>query len=1113
LDKSAIIFNKLELFIKKYYTNELLRGALFFIGIGLLYFLFIVFIEYFLWLQPIYRTFLFFIFVSVELFLLVRFILFPLFKLTKFKNGIDFTSASLIIGKHFPEVGDKLLNFVQLSNDSNQSELLLASIDQKADNLQPIPFSNAIDFKSNIKYLPFALLPVLIYFLLFVSGNSFVVTEGFNRVVHFKKTYAPPAPFVFQILNNQLSTEQQQDFVLLLKTKGKVIPENVAISIDDETYFMESSGLGLFKFTFSKPTADISFHFEANDVLSKTFLLDVVSVPTISNFEMYLNFPSYLKKKNQTISGTGNALVPEGTTITWKIATLATSKVDFVLSNASFPFTSFPNSFSYSKNIIQDTDYQIVTSNSSVSNHEKLTYHLSVIKDAYPSITVSTTPDSIKASSSYLLGQVSDDFGLSKLQVVYFPSNKPNQVQRGTLAVKNDLFDQFVFSFPGNFPVQPGTTYDYYFEIFDNDALHNFKSARSSVFSYHQNTESENESMLLKDQNSAISGLEKSLKTQQKQLSEIDKLQQLGKEKETLEYKEQQKVDDFLERQLKQDKIMQDFSEKMKDNLDKFHQDKSDPDKELLQKRLDNLDKDFEKNKKLLDELQKLNDKLNKDELFEKMDQLKQQTQNQSKSLEQLVELTKQFYVEKKAQQLADKLNSLSDKQNKLAISDKDNTAPKQLEINKEFDEIKKELNDLDKDNKELKSPLDLPNPTEKEKSIDDDLQKATDDLKKEAIESAKPKQKNAAKKMKQMSSDMQDSMESGEQEQLEEDVAMLRQILDNLVAFSFSQENVMKQFKGLKRGSPAFNKFLKNQQDLKQQFKHVDDSLFAMSLRNPKIAENITKEVCNVQYNIERSIDNLADANVSKGVYHQQYAVSSSNKLADFLADVLTNMQASLSMSGKGKGKGKPSPGKGSGGQLPDIIMKQDGLSEQLQKGIKKGDKPGSKPGQGSDGKGSDSGSKGKSGDGKQNGNSSSEDGEGDAQSIMEIYKQQQQLRDALQNELNKNGLGGSGQSAIEQMKQIEKQLLNKGFTNEVLQKMLNLKYELLKLDKAVQQQGEEKKRQAEVSKAQFSNKASALPASLQDYLKSIEILNRQTLPLRSNFNQKVQEYFKEND
>jgi hypothetical protein len=40
----------------------------------------------------------------------------------------------------------------------------------------------------------------------------------------------------------------------------------------------------------------------------------------------------------------------------------------------------------------------------------------------------------------------------------------------------------------------------------------------------------------------------------------------------------------------------------------------------------------------------------------------------------------------------------------------------------------------------------------------------------------------------------------------MEEDVKMLRQVLDNLLA-SLSQEYAMVQFKDLKRGSPAFNK------------------------------------------------------------------------------------------------------------------------------------------------------------------------------------------------------------------------------------------------------------------------------------------------------------------
>ena len=130
-----------------------------------------------------------------------------------------------------------------------------------------------------------------------------------------------------------------------------------------------------------------------------------------------------------------------------------------------------------------------------------------------------------------------------------------------------------------------------------------------------------------------------------------------------------------------------------------------------------------------------------------------------------------------------------------------------------------------------------------------------------------------------------------------------------------------------------------------------------------------------------------------------------------------------------------------------------------------------------------------------------------------MEIYKEQRQLREALQNELNKKGMSGAGQNAIDKMKDIEKQLLNEGFKNQTLEKVLNLNYELLKLDKAIQQQGEEEKRQAETNKKQFEGSKGSLTPALKEYLNSIEILNRQSLPLRANFSQKVKEYFNVND
>lgn len=1115
MEDSKSIFLKLEAFIKKYYTNELIRGSLFFIGLGLIYFLFTLFIEYFLWLKPIGRTILFVFFVVVEAFLLIRFVAFPIFKLFKLQKGINFEEASAIIGTHFTEVSDKLVNFLQLSDTVNQekSELLLASIEQKAKLLSPIPFSSAINFNVNKKYLPLAILPILFFLFFYVSGNSYVLSQSFERVINFKKQFLPPAPFKFVLLNKDLQTEQNKDFVIKVKSEGKIIPEAVMINIGSESYFMESNGRGEFQYKIEKPNSDVSFFMEANRVSSLDYELNIVAVPAITNLEMTLNYPSYLNKKAEIIKGTGNAVIPEGTSVTWKMNTVATQSVNWTDSKFNFSFLKQENLFKLSKNISQNTEYNIITSNNKVKDYERLSYQLSVIKDQFPTINVNNAPDSLKVAKNYVLGQVSDDYGLSKLQIVYYEKDKPKTQKRAAISVKKDIYDQFVFAFPSNLPVEQGTAYEYYFEVFDNDAIHNFKSSKSAVFYNRIATDQEKEEQILQEQNNNINSLEKSLKNQDKQISEIEKLQKNGKEKESLEFKDQQKVNDFIKRQKQQDEIMKEYSKKMEENLDKFKTEKKDEFKEELQKRLENADQELEKNKKLLDELKELNDKLKNEELFDKLEKFKQITKNQTKTLEQLVELTKKYYVEKKAEQIADQLDKLADKQDKLAESEKENEVAKQEAINKEFDKIQEDLKELQKENQELKSPVDLPKDAEKENSINEDLKKAKEELQKQNQSKAKPKQKSASKKMKEMSGDMTEGMAGAEMDQLEEDVKMLRQILDNLLAYSFSQEDLMKQFKGLKRGSPSFNKDLKIQQNLKQQFKHIDDSLFAMSLRNPKIAENVTQEIGNVHYNIDKALDSFVDSQISKGLSRQQYAISASNKLADFLSTTLSNMQSEMKMSGSGKG-GKPKPGKGqgSGMQLPDIIKKQEGLGEKMKEGMKKGNKPGegTKPGQGEKGK---SKGDGKSGNGTTPNGESGDGGEGNAGEIMKIYQEQKQLREALENALNKEGLGGNGQNAMEQMKQIEKQLLNKGFNNETLQKILNLQYELLKLEKAAQQQGEEKKRQSQTNQKQFNNQSKPLPTNLQEYLNSIEILNRQTLPLRSNFNQKVQEYFKNND
>ncbi|MGJ8591465.1 MAG: DUF4175 family protein [Aquaticitalea sp.] len=1139
---------KLEQFIRRYYTNELLKGAILFFAIGLLYFLLTLIVEYVLWLNPTARTILFWMFIAVEMALFFKFIAIPLAKLFKLQKGIDYEDASKIIGTHFPEVSDKLLNVLQLKKDSNESELLLASIEQKSVELQPIPFKLAVNFRQNIKYLKYAAIPVLVLLLTYFTGHFNLFSDSYDRVVNYKTAYEPPAPFQFYVMNESLQAIENKDYKLLIKTAGTIIPENAQIHYNGETYFLQQTAPGQFEYVFSQPKKDLDFSLSANEVRSKDYNLNVVKVPTLVNFEMVLDYPAYLNKQDETLKSTGSATIPEGTNVTWKVNTRSTNDVSlYAKDTLQFANTS-SGKFEATKRIYQKFDYNISTSNEKLKDYENLAFSINVVRDAYPELNVKMEKDSLDNQTLYFYGQISDDYGLRQLQLVYYPSNAEEQKSIKKMPIASGNFDEFVTAFPNNLELEEGVNYELYFQVFDNDAIHNYKSTKSNVFTYRKLTQDEEEQKQLKEQSETIQDMGKSfdkLKEQEKQLKELSKTQ---KEKNELNFNDKKKFENFLKRQKQQEEMMQNFNKKLKENLENFQPENKDKDdfKEDLKERLKDNEEQLKKDEKLLEELEKLQDKIEKEELSEKLEQLAKQNKNKQKSLEQLLELTKRYYVAKKAEKLMDELDKLADKQDALSKESKEeNTKEKQEELNKKFEEFQKEMDALQKENEALKKPLEVPQDKEAEKDIEKDQEEATEDLEeKEKNEDqndqkgsdqkqkdAQKKQKDAGKKMKEMGAEMKQSMMSGGGEQMEEDAAALRQILDNLVLFSFDQESLMNQFKSIQINNNGYGKYLRKQSSLREHFEHIDDSLFALSLRQPMIAETVNSKITDVFFNIDKSLGQLSENQLYQGVSTQQYTITATNDLASFLSDVLDNMEAQMNPGqGQGQGKGKGmGQGQGDGMQLPDIIKSQEELNKEMEDGMKKGDK-GKKEGEGKEGEGKE-GKNGKSGEGQEgegegsdgdngkngkNGTDGKQQGEGEGSNedmngeLYRIYQQQQQLRQALENKLGEAGTKGEGKMLLEKMEEIEMDLLNKGFTNQTLQKMMDLQHRLLKMENASFLQEEDNKRKAESNSKEYNNDSNNQIPTAKEYFNTTEILNRQALPLQEVYKKKVQEYFK---
>lgn len=1154
------ILDKLNQFTKRFYTKMLIKGVLLFSILGLVFFFSIMAIEYFLWLDSTGRFILLALFIAVELFLFYKYIATPLFYLFRIKKGISNKEASVLIGKHFPRVGDRLFNLLDLAEDEEQSELLLASIEQRSENLNPVPFVKAVDFGENLKYAKYLIIPFLLFGLIWMTGNLSSFFGSYERVVNYDLAYEPPAPFSFRLLTNNNDVLDSESYTILATTIGDVRPDAVFITISGKELLMQRGKDG-FQYTLTPPLSSTDFYFSANGVQSRNYTLNALKTPSIQNFEMILDYPNYTNRPSEVLKGTGNATFPEGTQVKWKIKGQNTDAIHLVTQDTVLSFQEDQDEFEFSKRIYSDLNYQLATSNQNVKDYEKLDYAFDVIKDEYPKIKAQQVLDSLNPNVSYYSGEASDDYRLSSIKLICYADKDPENKQTLPLTNPNSNFDQFYYTFPSGLQLVDGENYSFYFEATDNDAIHKGKTSKSQVFSLAVLDEDQLINKQLEFQESILDNMDRSLETLKEQKEALQDINKEQKEKNSLNFNDKNQVKDFLKKQQQQENLMQKFSKQLKDNLEKGEKD--DELNDMLKERLERQEMEAKKNEKLLEELQKIADKIDKEELAKRLEELGKKQQNSERNLEQLLELTKRYYVTEKASQLAKDLEKLAKKQERESEKrGAEKTKEQQQQLNESFEKLSDEMKELKKDNAGLKKPMELEIDDEKEESIKEDQKEASEELEKQESESsdmgnkeqseqnASKKQKSAAQKMKEMAEQLQQSsMGAGGDSGITEDAEMLRQILDNLVTFSFKQENLFDALKEADEDVSHFSGSVKKQQELKGLFEHVDDSLFALSLRRAELSEFVNEQITEVYYNIDRTLESMAESRMYQGVSYQKYVLNASNSLADFLARILDNMQQSMQM---GQGQGQ-SDGK-QGFQLPDIIKSQGELQEKMEQmgqsgeGAQsqgkqgkegqegEGEKPGKgkKPGEGQEGKSGQDGQQGENGQGQKNGQNG-KNGKGQGQSegqqggqgqgqpseqelqeLYEIYKEQQMIRQQLEKQLEdiiKKGDQQLAKKLLQQMENFENDLIENGITQRTLSRMNNIQHQLLKLENAALKQGKKQERESNTNRDEFQNPITTKPPALEEYRNEIEILNRQDLPLLQIYRNKVKQYFQKDD
>jgi hypothetical protein len=1099
------LLGKLEHFIKRYYQNQLLKGAILGISLVALFFFALSFMEYFARFGTSTRTALFYSFLLVCLGVLIWYIARPILGLVNINRRFGITQASQLIGSHFPEVKDKLLNTLQLQEDAVHSDnsLLLASIDQRTAELRPIPFALAIPYKQNMKYVKYFFLPALA--LLFVL----VVSPGFKksseRMMHFSEHFEIEAPFDFLTNIEDLTAIQNQNIEVPLALQGDQIPQDAYIHIGSQRYKMQKTEAGKFAYTIQNIQKAAKVHFEAGDFTSKEYPIDIALKPSLVGYSATITYPSYLGIPSETIRNIGELSVPQGTTIQWRFDTKNVTGLSVTPDNKVLKPVG--NKILFAKRFMQSTLLRINTTNDQVAAGDSIFYQINTIPDEYPQIAVERKVDSLSNKVFYFVGDVSDDHGFSKMLFHYRftkTTNEANKNKAGSVPVpltKGISSQNFYHLWSlAALDVQAEDEIEYYFTVWDNDGVNGAKATKTPVGTYKapslreikEQTEEAN-----KEIKNSMAGAQAEAQQMEKEINSIEKMLT---EKKNLDWNDKKKIQDLLDKQKAlEEKIKNSFDKNLEKNLKEEEFSPLQEDLLQKQKELEKLMDEVldEKTKALMEKIEKLLQENKKDELQKALSEFKFSEKEMSKEMDRMLELFKELELEKKLNETIDKLNELAQKEKELAQkTEKEKGKNESLEkeqekLKKEFDEVKKDLEDIQKKNDELETPMAI-SPQDKKKEdvsqkMNDAQQKQGKGKNKEASESMD----DAAEDMKEMAEKLQEDMEEAMEEQQEEDYNNLRQILENLVQLSFDQEKVMTGFKENQRYSPKYIELRQQQRKIKDETKMVEDSLLALSKRNLQIQSFVNEEVAKINDNLDQSLSYLGERYTGNALVHQQYAMTGYNNLALMLSESLKQMQEQMKAQKQNKGKpkseckkpgSKPKKGEGKKPNAGAIKKMQDELAKQLQdleNGQKKGEgKPGSKE-------------------------------------FAQMAAQQAAIRQKLQDlkrQLDKEGKGGSLgdlKKTEDLMDELEKDLYYKRLNSETFKKLNQIEIKLSEHERAEREQEQDDKRTSNEGQDQLR----PLPPSIQKYLdekkKETELLQSVSPELQPYYQGKVKEYF----
>lgn len=1086
MSAERVLIEKTERFVRKYYINRLIQGVLIGAALWIVFYLLVNTLEYFSWFSSKVRFVLFLLLLLGSAVVLTVYFIVPLFNLFRYRKKMSLEQAALLIGKFFPDVQDKLLNTLQLSNLASDShnELLLATIEQRTNQLSPVRFSDAVDLKGNLRYLYFFLSLLLVLLLLMLFLPKFAVQPA-QRILHYEQEFEKPLPFTVTLPLDAVEAVQGADVPFSIHVEGSRIPDvfYVKSSLGQQAFTKTSTND--FHYTFKNLFHDVSFQVIGGEYVSNPIPITVHPNPALLAYRCQVSYPAYIHRVAEVFEGKTRLMVPQGSRLRFLFFVRDCDSVFAVQDSVSRLLPMEADQASMDMVAASTSGFDLLCLNRWSDRFDPLRFTVDVLPDAYPDIRVESFEENF-SSLVYFSGLLADDYGFTKL---VFHCDIKQPVERHVVlpivfdksATRTSFFYHFNMDSLG---VLPGQSMEVYFEVWDNDGFHGPKSKRSETFSYYKPSTAALDSVANQIQNDILDRMADRSDDAAKLKDDIEKMLRDLAAKKELDWSDKEKMKELLEQQAAIEDEWNKLQEEQ-ENLNDFIKDHDLANEEFLKKQ-EKINELFEELisdelKKMMEEIERLLDEMPRDRMQQLLKDMKKDNQKMQDLLDRNLSLLEQLKMEKELNELMDELNQLGE-----TLKDKEES-PSAADAKKEFESLMHTLDSLQKKNETLSDPFNIQKDEGLENQIEQDLEDAAkmeEGGEQNNTGDSQQKKQDAGNKMQQMANSMMMQMQQSGMEQLAEDAHLVRILLENVIRASHQQEALMSELGKMRTDDPSLVEKISLQKELSSNFDMVRDSLKAMAMRQPAVQNFVFDEIATIDGQTALALKYMNDLRLSPAVHNQQNALRAMNNLALMLSESLQEMENSMMGSGNSMKRNKSQSG-----QQSQSMQNMQQLQQQLGEQLKKMQEQMQNNGQ--QGLPSDQ-----------------------AEELARMAAEQEMIRQGMQqmlNEMKKNGqLGDDGlNEIIKDMEKLEEDIVNKRITKKTVEQNRQIVSRMLESEKAQQKREQEEKRKSnEFKGSQFERRVDELFYE-QQLKKNREFLKKDPILYNPYYKAKINEYY----